>query len=75
MTGRAAMVGIGQTYHRSRRPDVNQVELVNEAVQAALEDSQLTIKDIDCVLFGNMEECEGSHLTDCCATLGTGAYL
>ena len=75
MAQRAAIVGVGQTRHRSRRPDVNQIELINEAVRAALEDAQLSIKDIECVLFGNMEECEGTYLTDCWATLGTGAYL
>lgn len=75
MVRRAAIVGVGQTYHRSRRPDVNQVELINEAVRAALDDAQITMKDVDCVLFGNMEECEGSFLMDCWATMGTGAYM
>ncbi len=75
MAGRAAIVGVGQTYHRSKRPDVNQIEMINEAVRAALEDAQLTPKEIDCVLFGNMEQAEGSYLMDCWATEGTGAYL
>jgi len=75
MAKRGAIVGVGQTYHRSRRPDVNQVEMINEAVRAALEDAQLSIKDIDCVLFGNMELAEGSYYMDLWATEGTGAYL
>ena len=75
MAERAAIVGVGQTYHSSRRPDVNQIELINEAVVAALEDAELTIKDIECVIFGNMEECEGNYLMDCWATMATGAYM
>ena len=33
---RVAIVGSGQTYHKSRRPDVNGQELINEAVQKRL---------------------------------------
>ena len=31
---RVAIVGTGQTYHKSHRPDVNGQELINEAVLA-----------------------------------------
>lgn len=55
-----AIVGIGQTYHKAHRPDVNQVELVNEAVRAALGDAHLSKDDIDCVVHGNMELFEGN---------------
>jgi len=61
---RVAIVGIGQTYHKSRRPDVNQPEMVNEAVMAALADAQLSLKDIESVFVGNMETFEGIYLPD-----------
>ena len=48
---RVAIVGTGQTYHKSHRPDVNGQELINEAVQRALKDADLTIKDIDAVVI------------------------
>ncbi|MFC1999956.1 hypothetical protein ACFLXE_04260 [Chloroflexota bacterium] len=35
----AAIVGVGQTYHTSKRKDVNGQELINEAVKAALADA------------------------------------
>lgn len=59
MAQRVAIVGIGQTCHTSRRPDVNDGELINEAVNNALADAQLKIKDIDTVISGNMDFFEG----------------
>ena len=70
-----AIVGIGQTHHRQRRPDVNQVELVNEAVRAALDDAGLRMGQIDAVLIGNMELFEGNYLVDMWQVDGSGAYL
>ena len=64
MANRVAIVGIGQTYHKSRRPDVNQPEMVNEAVRAALADAQLSMKDIESVFVSNMETFEGVYLPD-----------
>ncbi len=75
MARRAAIVGVGQTAHKTARPDVNVSEMVNEAVQAALGDAGLTLKDVDAVLAGNMELFEGHYLTDCMVLEGTGAYL
>ncbi len=72
---RVAIVGIGQTHHSSRRPDVNQLELVNEAVRAALEDCQLTPKDIDINVVGNMELFEGVYQPDMWHVDGYGGYL
>ena len=72
---RVAIVGIGQTYHRSRRPDVNQVEMINEAVRAALEDAQLTPKDIDIDVVGNMELFEGIYQGDMWHVDSYGGYL
>lgn len=75
MAERIAIVGVGQTYFKSRRPDVSQVELVNEAVRAALDNAQLTIKDIDAVIIGNMELFEGNYQVDMWMAEGDGAYM
>jgi acetyl-CoA C-acetyltransferase len=64
MANRVAIVGVGQTYHKAKRPDVSQPEMVNEAVRAALADAQLTMKDIESVFVGNMETFEGIYLPD-----------
>ncbi len=75
MPEQVAIVGIGQTQHRSRRPDVSQYEMINEAVHAALADAGMTIKEIDAVVVGNMETFEGHYLSDLMAVGGSGGYL
>jgi acetyl-CoA C-acetyltransferase len=67
------IIGVGQTLYSSHREDVNQPELIQEAVDAALRDAGLAIDDIECVLHGNMELFEMVHQPDCWHTLGTGA--
>ena len=74
MRRNVAIIGGGQTYHAARRHDVDQAEMVNEAVRRALDDAGLTIDEIDLVLLGNMEFFEGMHMTDCWLVHGTGAY-
>ena len=69
-----AIIGIGQTRHSSHREDVNQPELIHEAVAEALRDANLTLDDIDCVVHGNMELFEMVHQPDLWQTIGTGAY-
>lgn len=64
MPNRVAIVGIGQTHHTSKRPDVNQAEMVREAVIAALTDAQISIKDIEAVFMANMETFEAIYLPD-----------
>lgn len=64
MANRVAIVGIGQTYHTSKRDDVNQPEMVAEAVRSALADAQLSIRDIESIFTGNMETFEGIFLPD-----------
>ncbi|MFH1646355.1 MAG: thiolase family protein, partial [Chloroflexota bacterium] len=75
MSERVAIVGIGQTAGKRRRPEINEVELVNEAVRAALQDAQLSIRDIDAVVVGNMEFFEGTFFTDQWLVEGLGSYL
>jgi acetyl-CoA C-acetyltransferase len=47
-----AVVGIGQTHHKSRRRDVSFPGLIREAAVRALDDAQMTWSDIDAVVLG-----------------------
>lgn len=47
-----AIVGIGQTQHKSRRWDVSLGGLVREAATRALDDAELDWRDIDAVVIG-----------------------
>src|SRR6478752_6863619 len=47
-----AVVGVGQTHHKSRRLDVSFGGLVREAVFRALDDAQMSMSDIDAVVLG-----------------------
>ncbi len=48
----AAVVGVGQTKHRSSRKDVSIAGLVREAAMEALDDAGMTWKDVDAVVIG-----------------------
>jgi acetyl-CoA C-acetyltransferase len=48
----AAVLGVGQTRHRSRRSDVSIAGLCREAVDRALDDAGVTMADIDAVVVG-----------------------
>ncbi len=71
MGERVAIIGAGQTDHKSRRLDVNAPELVQEAVDRALLDAGVAPDAIDAVVIGNMEHFEGIHLSDLYASEGT----
>lgn len=75
MSQRVGIIGFGQTYHRSHRDDVNGVELINEAVRAALEDAELDIGDIDAVVIGNMDHFEAVNYVDTWSVDGSGAWM
>ena len=64
MSQRVGIVGIGQTRHAGRRPYHNDGEMINEAVNKALEDAQISINDIENVVIGNMDLFEGHNLND-----------
>ncbi|HEY2692207.1 MAG TPA: thiolase domain-containing protein [Streptosporangiaceae bacterium] len=49
---RAAVIGVGQTRHRSRRRDVSIAGLCREAVDRAVADAGLSLADIDAVVAG-----------------------
>jgi acetyl-CoA C-acetyltransferase len=75
MPERVGIVGVGQTAGKRRRPDVGEIEMVNEAVKSALQNAGLTIKDVDVVIQGNMEFFEGTAFTDQWLVEGLGSYL
>jgi acetyl-CoA C-acetyltransferase len=52
MKQQAAVLGVGQTRHRSRRADVSIAGLCREAVDRALDDAGLTLADVDAVGVG-----------------------
>ena len=70
-----AIVATGQTDHRSKRPDVNIVEMVNEAVRRCLSDARMTTEEIDGVVIGNMEHFEGIFFTEMWSVDGAGSFL
>jgi acetyl-CoA C-acetyltransferase len=72
---RVAIVGTGQTFHKSHRPDVNGQELINEAVQRALADAELTVGEIDAIVIGNMDHFEGINYVDCWSVDGSGGVM
>ncbi len=75
MPERIAVIGVGQTEFKSKCPEVSQVDLVRLAVKRALENANMTVKDIDAVFVGNMELFEGNYQVDMWLTEGSGAYL
>ncbi|MDQ1257163.1 MAG: acetyl-CoA C-acetyltransferase [Candidatus Hydrogenedentes bacterium] len=67
-----AIIGSGMSRFSSHREEVNQPEMIHEAVVAALGDAGLTMDDVDCVLHGNMELFEMVHQPDMWHVLGDG---
>ena len=52
MAERCAVVGVGQTHHAKVRDDVSLAGLLREAALRALEDAEMTWRDIDSVVIG-----------------------
>jgi acetyl-CoA C-acetyltransferase len=52
MANACAVVGIGQTKHDTARQDVSMAGLVRQAASRALEDADLTWKDVDALVVG-----------------------
>jgi len=67
------IIGIGQTVHSSHREEVNQPEMIHEAVELALKDAGMTMADVDCIVHGNMELFEMIHQPDMWHVIGDGA--
>ncbi len=70
----AAVIGCGMSRFSSHREEVNQPEMIHEAVVEALGDAGITLDDVDCVVHGNMELFEMVHQPDMWHVLGTGAW-
>jgi acetyl-CoA C-acetyltransferase len=75
MGNRVGIIGVGQTHHAAKRLDVSGVELIAEAVTRALDDAQLTMKDIDAIVVGNMDHFENINYVDTWAVDGLGACM
>jgi acetyl-CoA C-acetyltransferase len=56
MKNNAAVIGFGQTKYKTSRSDVSAPELVFEAVSAALGDADLTMGEVDAVVFASAPE-------------------
>ncbi len=75
MPRKVAIVGTGQTHHKSHRPDVNGREMIYEAVTRALADCELTIRDIDAIVIGNMDHFESINYVDAWSVEGSGGVM
>ncbi len=79
MAERCAVIGVGQTRHETKRIDVSQVGLVREAALRALEDAELTWKDIDAIVIGKAPDLvEGEMMPELVlaeALGGTGKHM
>lgn len=73
-TRNVGVIGVGQSVYSSHREEVNQPEMIHEAVVEALEHAGMTMDDIDCVVHGNMELFEMVHQPDLWHTLGSGTF-
>ncbi len=68
------IIGVGQSVHSSHREEVNQPEMIHEAVVEALNHAGMTMDDIGCIVSGNMELFEMVHQPDLWHTIGMGSY-
>ncbi len=68
------IIGVGQSVFSSHREEVNQPEMIHEAVVEALNHAGMTIDDVDCIVHGNMELFEMVHQPDLWHTIGSGAF-
>jgi len=75
MPRNVAIVGTGQTDHKSHRPDVNGREMIYEAVTRALQDCELTIRDVDAIVIGNMDHFESINYVDTWSVEGSGGIM
>ena len=75
MANRVAIVGVGRSTQAARRPEVNDAEMINEAVRQALDDAQIDIKKVQAVLTNSIDGFDNFHLGDCLLVDGSGAYM
>lgn len=75
MGERVAIVGVGQTHHKSKNLECCGQELINIAVRRALASADLSMKDIDAIVLGNMDLFEMINHADMWSVDGSGAYM
>src|SRR5512136_854471 len=75
MIGRVGIVGFGQTHHKSRNTECSGQELIAIAVRRALESAELTMRDIDAIVIGNMDHFESINYVDMWSVDGSGGYM
>jgi acetyl-CoA C-acetyltransferase len=75
MIRRVGVVGFGQTHHKSRNTECSGQELIAVAVRRALESADLTMKDIDAIVIGNMDHFESINNVDMWSVGGSGGYM
>ncbi len=60
-----AIISCGYSEHASKRSDVHMAELVNEAIVDCLKKADsVEMKDIDCIVAGNMPAFEGANMPE-----------
>lgn len=76
MGRKVGVVSVGQTRAASKREDVSFPDMIHEAVHTALDEAELSLKDIDAVVFGSAPEYfEGvNHPEKWCAG-ASGAFM
>jgi len=72
---RVAIVGVGQTHHKSRSKEYKGQELIYVAVKRALDSTGLTMADIDAIVVGNMDHFESINYVDMWSVDGSGGYM
>ena len=75
MAERIAIIGTGQTRTARTRPDISMLELIGESVRSALDNAEITMKDIDLVVLGNIDPQEGIYQPDLYLVDCMGGYL
>lgn len=72
---RVAIVGIGQTVHRRRRPDVDYAELALEAIDAALADAGIGLLDLDHAVTASLDFVDGRTIASMSTAEVAGSFL
>jgi hypothetical protein len=74
-SSRVAIVGVGQTVHARRRLDVDYAELALEAIDAALADAGVALRDIDHAVTAALDFVDGRTIASMSTAEVVGSYL
>jgi acetyl-CoA C-acetyltransferase len=75
MSERVAIIAVGQTKYRPNRADVNEEELAYEAVRQVLEQTGLTLSDIDSAISCSQDFWDGRTISNMNIQHVVGAHL